>query len=101
MRTVLHVKGTIRGEFADSRATVLETSPDQAEICLRLFDETDGPNWICKFSVGNSRFWLTDSIRKTNMDAQDSWWEFLRIRQSDGSEIQIGEELAAASSRAN
>jgi hypothetical protein len=101
MRTMLHVRGKLGGDFAESRATVVEASPDEAEICLRLFEEADGPNWLCKFSVGNSRFWLNETGWNPNGNKQVGWSELLTIRQSDGSEIRIGEEILAAPSRAN
>lgn len=101
MRTMLHVQGKIGPEFAESSATIVDASPEQAEICLRLFEEADGPNWLCKFSVWNSTFWLNDNGLKANGNSQDGWWELLTIRQSDGSEIRIGEQALSAAGRAN
>jgi hypothetical protein len=64
MRTILHVKGTICDDFAESRATIIGTSPKDEEICLRLFDELDGATWLCTLSIANSRFWIDEDLGK-------------------------------------
>lgn len=96
MKTILRVKGKIRGESAESCATIIGTSPGDEEICLRLFYELDGPNWLCKISIANSRFWLDEGARSGASEGQrDDWWGLLRIQQEDGSELLVGEQLAA------
>jgi hypothetical protein len=54
-----------------------------------------------KSKVCNSRFWLNESGWNPNGNKQVGWSELLTIRQSDGGEIRIGQEILAASSRAN
>jgi len=93
-RTALRVTGSIRGDFADSNATVVDTAQKDAEVCLRLFEEPEGLNWLCKISLAGATYWFDHFGASQNSPepAFASPVSLLRIKHTDGSELLLGEE---------
>lgn len=95
LKTELRVKGSVRGDFAESKAMIIDASPSFEEVCFKLFEELEGPNWLCKISLSGARFWLdpTGGPQRASNSEFDLWWSLIRIQNHDGSELLLGENL--------
>lgn len=92
-RTELRVRGYLGGEHAESNATVVEASPDASEVCFRLFEESQGPSWLCKVSLAGASFSFDHIIESKPPKPCPNWRHLLRIENPDGSELLVGEEV--------
>jgi hypothetical protein len=93
-RTQLRLKGFLGGEHAESNATIVEASPDAAEVCFRLFEESEGPSWLCKISLSGASFSF-DHIVEPEAKTCSNWLHLLKIENPDGSELLVGDKTLA------
>jgi hypothetical protein len=92
-RTEVRLKGYLGGEHAESNATIVEASADDGEVCFRLFEESQGPSWLCKISLAGASFSFDHVVEPEAPKTCPNWRHLLRIENPDGSELLLGDKI--------
>jgi hypothetical protein len=81
MAVQLYIRGTIRGERANSLGVVSQVSTADSKVRFTFFDDPDGRKWDSTVSLVGAKFWFdADRDRSTSDLPQDgSWRSILKI----------------------